>query len=247
MDRNNNRANPPVPSFLAWLYPYKVKKLPLPTKSPAAYYIFQNKIFLTIVNWIFQGMRNMDKADLAGKIMLDILFSVLFAFIIRGDLIFKITVSLLLAHTINWMFNTHFWVFGRFLGITRTPPDRFFPFIRNVLSRVRNDSSVPIVIVIGSISRAQEFKVTSDVDMMFIRRPGLQNAVKAILVTMRERVYAFIGKFPLHLELYDSIESMKKHRMDEEPFLLKDVENVARNWYEKAGMTINASGELTEI
>jgi len=234
---NHDKKLPTVPPFLSWLYPYKIKSLPVNTKSPAAYYLFQNKVSLTIINWLFQGMRRMDETDLVGKIIFEVILYMLFFSILDGPPLYKMTITVLLGHTTNWLVNTHFWVFGRFLGITRTSPDRFLPYIRKVVGRVNKNDSIPVIIVIGSFSRNSRFRVTSDVDIMFIKGAGFLNGVKAALVTIRERAIAFFCKFPLHLELYDCMDSMKRHKADEVPVILKDVDGEARDWYRRKGMT----------
>jgi hypothetical protein len=223
-----------IPRCLSWLFPYKRKGISISTESPVAYYLFQNKISLVFINWLFQGMRGMGTADLIGKITLEIVFIALFTVMLNNNIL----LSFLAAHTLNWLINTHFWDLGRFLGITRTSPDRFFPYLRKLAVRVNKDSALPIVITIGGLSRNRGFKVTSDVDMIFVRREGFNNSFKAVLVTMRERFISFVFKFPLHLELYDNMERMKKHRNDELPIVLKDTEGMAERWYNENGRSI---------
>jgi hypothetical protein len=202
------------------------------------YYLFQNKISLTVINWLFQGIRGMGTADLIGKIVFEVLtFSAIFS-ILRGSGPYSICKALIIAHTINWLINSHFWDLGRFIGLTHTSPGRFFPYLRKIERRINSNSSIPTAIVIGGISRKQGFKTTSDIDLIFIRRRGFKNSVKAVLVTIHERARAFYSKFPLHLELYDSIESMKQHRADEVPIVLKDINSTAKDWYGKDGRTI---------
>jgi|GEM_PF-3784287 len=224
-----------VSPYLSWLFPYKDKKIPLPTDHKFLYYVFQNKISLTFINWLFQGMLGMGYADLTGKIALEVILLTL-SLVALGDLsIYNISIALILSHTVNWLINSHFWDFGRYLGITRTPPERFFPYIHRVVRRINKNRSIYIAIIIGSISRKRELKETSDVDMIFIRGKGLKNAINAVLVTMRERAIAFFYKFPLHLDLYDTIEMTTKHREDETPVVLKDTGDAAKAWYRKAG------------
>lgn len=234
----NNSGTPPVPSFLAWLFPYKRKGFSISTKSPLSYYLFQNKISLIFINWLFQGIKGMGKADLIGKIFFDVLIFIVILFFLNGVGLHRISLALILAHTFNWLINTHFWDVGRFLGITRTSPDRFFPYLQKIKDKIERDGSIPSAIVIGGISRNQGFKTTSDIDMIFIRGRGFKNALKAVLVTIRERARAFFSKFPLHLELYDNMEFMNRHRTDEVPIVLKDINGNVKDWYDKAGRTI---------
>lgn len=180
----------------------------------------------------------MDRADLIGKLALEALVFILVVPFIEGTRGFQILTAFVTAHTVNWLINSHFWVFGRFLGITHTATSRFFPYVQKVVKRVRHNPSVPIVIIIGSISREENFKSTSDVDIMFIKDSGIGNSLHAVLVTFRERLIAFVSKFPLHLELYDNIETMKKHRSDEVPYILKDTHGEANKWYKKEGRKV---------
>lgn len=228
-------GTPSVPSSLAWLFPYKRKGLSISTKSALSYYLFQNKISLIFINWLFQGMKGMGKADLIGKIFFDIMIFAVIFFFIKDEISYRIGSALILAHTANWLINTHFWDFGRFIGITRTPPERFLPYLQKIEDKIRSDGSIPSAIVIGGISRNQGFKTTSDIDMIFIRGKGFNNALKAVLVTIRERTRAFCSKFPLHLELYDSIEFMNRHRTDEVPIVIKDINGEVKDWYGTAG------------
>jgi len=212
------------------------------------YYLFQNKISLTIINWFFQGVKGMGRADLIGKIILEILVFTVALFCFGKTDIYHTGIALLLAHTFNWLINAHFWDFGRFLGITRTPPVRFYHYLQKLEVKIQKHDSVPNVIVIGGISRNQGFKPTSDIDMIFIRDRGFTNALKAVLVTIRERTWAFINKFPLHLELYDRIEHMSKHRTDEIPIVLKDSNAAVGDWYSKSGRaTMKLDGSIKQI
>lgn len=236
-----------VPPWLSWLFPYKKKNLFVSIKSPVYYYLFQNKISLTCINWLFQGMMGMGTADLIGKIVFEALaFTVIF-FILGGSVPYRIGTVLIIAHTLNWLLNANFWVIGRYNGITRTPPSHFSPYLQKIRNRINRYSSIPTAIVIGGITRNKELKTTSDVDLIFIRGRGFKNALKAVLVTISERARAFFSKFPLHLELYDSIEFMKKHRTDEVPIVLKDINGTAKDLYSKAERTIMSLEDCTKF
>lgn len=233
---NNNKIK--VSNSIAWLFPYKRKGLSINTQSTIAYYLFQNKISLTLINWIFQGMRSMGIADLIGKLLLDvILFCLFYAMIIffrDAGHVYYIFIAIVFAHTVNWLLNAHFWDVGRFLGITRTSPERFFPYIRKIMNRVAHSHSIRSVIVIGGVTRNAGFRETSDVDMIFIKEKGIINTINAVYTAVRERAMAFFCKFPLHLELYDNIKNVH-HRIDEVPILLKDDSDLVKNWYNKRG------------
>lgn len=241
MENKKHKATPVVPFYLSWLFPYKKKGIALNSDSPLKYYVFQNKISLIIINWLFQGMRSMGKADLIGKVLLDLILSMIFyiaiSYLFKSRSIFQIVIAFSLAHTLNWLLNSHFWDVGRFIGITRTNTEKFFPYIKKVKERTAGRDSISSIIVIGGIARNAGFRETSDVDMIFIRKRGLYNAVKAALLTIRERIIAFFLRFPLHLELYENIRSVK-HREDEVPILLKDIDEAIKLYYSCHGKQI---------
>ncbi len=222
-----------IPMCLRWFFPYKPKPLPIPIRNVFSYYLFQNKLTLTLINWLFQGMRGMGRADLIGKIVLEIVFFGVTTIFVSGSFGFRVFVALLIAHTLNWFLNSNFWVIGRYIGITRTNPRYFAKYLKGLIRRLQKTSAIDAVIIIGGISREQGIKETSDVDIFFIRQKGLVNAIIAAAVTIKERIYAFFSKFPLHLELYDDISMMDKHRQDEVPYILKDISGIASAYYKK--------------
>ena len=73
--------------------------------------------------------------------------------------------------------------------------------------------------------------------MIYIKEDGVFNGIAAVLITVRERVIAFITKFPLHLELYSRLDDIK-HRDDEVPIVLKDIGGTLRDYYSDAGRSI---------
>jgi hypothetical protein len=221
-----------------WLFPYKPKHFPIPIRHALSYILFQNKITLTLINWLFQGMLGMGRADLTGKIILEIIFFGMAMIFVSGSFGFRAIIALLIAHTLNWVLNSNFWVIGRYIGITRTNPHYFAKYLKGLMRRLEGTSAIDATVVIGGVSREQGIKETSDVDMFFIRKRGLIKAIIAVMVTIKERIYAFFCKFPLHLELYETMTMMDKHRKDEVPYILKDISGIASAYYKKQGRGI---------
>ncbi len=224
-----------VPPFMRFLFPYKEKKLAISSRNPVLFLLLQNKLSLALINWTFQGVRGMGVTDLFGKICIEILIVSVTLILVNGAIIFRLIIALLIAHTFSWFFNSHFWVLGRYLGITRTFPARFPAYLNGLMQRLDNCRAINSVIVIGGASRKQGIKPTSDVDIFFIRSPGFFNGISAVMTTVQERARAFLCKFPLHLEMYDEIETMNKHRKDEMPFVLKDDLGRAADYYSAQG------------
>lgn len=227
-----------IPPCIRWLFPYKVKPLPVPIRNAFSYYLFQNKITLTAINWLFQGMKGMGNSDLIGKIILEVIFFATAFSIVSGTVLYRLAISFVYAHTFNWLFNSHFWVFGRYIGTTRTNIERFPKYLKGVMNRMQNCSAIDSIIVIGGASRQEGVKITSDIDMFFIRNQGFLSILIAMLITFRERFLAFATKFPLDLYLYDKIETMDKHRKDEKAFILKDAYSRASAYYNLQGREV---------
>jgi predicted nucleotidyltransferase len=222
-----------IPSFLKIFFPYKEKRLFWMPKNKILYLLLQNKISIIVMNWIFQGVFGLSKIDLIGKLILECcLFLILFLSL--GNLTSnRLILSFLFAHTVNWIFNTHFWVLGRFIGITRTPTHRFYQYLKNMQNRIRETSGISGVIIIGGASRGEKIRETSDVDIFFIVRESLLSKIKALLFTIKERAIAFLRMFPLDLYLYENVFDMNKHRKDENPFVLFDREGIVKDYYKR--------------
>src|SRR3990172_5412364 len=76
--------------------------------------------------------------------------------------------SFLLAHTLSWLLNTHFFVIGRFVGFTTTPTDKICSYARGIASRSQRCPALLGVAVYGAVARGRGVRATSDVDMRFI-------------------------------------------------------------------------------
>jgi len=182
-------------------------------RNKILYLFMQNKVSIIFINWLFQGIFGLSKIDLVGKIIIEILI-ILIVNVAAGEITFAgVIISILIAHTFNWIFNTHFWVLGRFVGITKTPTHRFYSYLKKMQKRISRN--------------------TSDLDIFLFSQPQLNSKVKAVLFTIKERIIAFLWRFPLDLYLYENLVEMSKHRKDEVPFVLYDTKNIVRAYYEK--------------
>jgi len=202
-------------------------------RNKILYLFMQNKVSIIFINWLFQGIFGLSKIDLVGKIIIEILI-ILIVNVAAGEITFAgVIISILIAHTFNWIFNTHFWVLGRFVGITKTPTHRFYSYLKKMQKRISNANGLIGVIVIGGASRGEKIRNTSDLDIFLFSQPQLNSKVKAVLFTIKERIIAFLWRFPLDLYLYENLVEMSKHRKDEVPFVLYDTKNIVRAYYEK--------------
>ena len=149
------------------------------------------------INWAFQGMLGMDRTDRWFKLGLDAIIT----FGVAGLLIPFVSPwaafagAFLLAHTSNWLFNTHFFVIGRFVGFTATPVERIPAYTRGVGERVAYSPAILAAAVYGAVSRGAGVRTTSDVDVRFIRRPGWGNGLRAACFTFTEARPRLLRRF----------------------------------------------------
>jgi hypothetical protein len=234
--RENSRIE--IPAFMKIFFPYKEKRLFWMPQNRVLYLLLQNKFAIIFINWLFQGIFGMSRIDFFGKIAFEI-FSFSILILLKNKITFtNVILSLLIAHTLNWLFNTHFWVLGRFIGITKTQTHGFYQYLEELQKRITVISGLSGVIVIGGASRGGEIRETSDLDIFFIAKPNLLSKFKALAFTIKERMTAVVFKFPLDLYLYENIAEMSKHRKDEVPFVLYDPQNMVKTFYEKQGRKI---------
>ena len=222
-----------IPSFLKTFFPYKEKKLFWIPNNKILYLLLQNKISILVINWMFQGVFGLSKIDLIGKILLELCMFLTLIISFSNLTVKGVIFSLLFAHTMNWIFNTHFWDIGRYIGFTRTDTGRFYPYLKNIFHRISAQSSLIGAIVIGGASRGEGIKNTSDIDLYFISEKGIKNNIFSFLISVKERSLAFVNKFPLNLCLADDLTVMSKHRNDETPFILFDPQNKVKEFYQK--------------
>lgn len=189
------------------------------------------------INWVFQGILGMDSTDRWFKIGFDAGLAMGVTLILAqfAPLGVAVVCSLLLAHTLNWLVNTHFFVIGRFVGFTSTPVDRIWSYSKGIAERVRGQRALLGVLIYGAVARGEGVRTTSDVDMLFIRRHGWVNAFQAAWVTFIERARAFFARFPLHLDLLDDLRRLGRLREDEKPMLLYDPDGVLQAYYANRG------------
>jgi predicted nucleotidyltransferase len=159
---------------------------------------------LTVSSWLFQGLLYMDKSEKLFKIFLDVLIlTILYASISRYlNPLNSLLISIISAHTVNWIFNGHIYVLIKNLGLTQNRYRDFSKFLEEISSRAEKEGSISLVATFGSIAR-EELTETSDLDVRVVRRSGFSNGIKACFFVLNERSRAFFKHFPLDIYLLD--------------------------------------------
>jgi len=134
-------------------------------------------------------------------------------------------VSILLVHTLFWLFNGHFYVLMRYLNERNNDPMRFLRYIEELYERVKGREFLRAVVGFGSLSRGA-FSPSSDFDVRFLMKPGFGNRVKAFNLCAWERARAFVQGFPLDIYVFELEDLARKIREDEPPIIIRDPEGI---------------------
>jgi predicted nucleotidyltransferase len=226
-----------LPLMLRSLFPYKEKKLYIMPKNPLLYLLFHNKVSVVVINWAMQCMLGMVGVEIVIRLTIELLLILLMLLFIFDLSMKSFILAFLIAHTLNWIFNSHIVCTGRWIGITRTNKEAFFDYVESMRRRLINKKSIDSIILFGGISRGGVFKSTSDLDVRIIARHGLSNQIIACFYTIRERIISTLIWFPLDLYLATDHEQLRKLSKHETHFVIIDNFDAALNYYTTNNMS----------
>ncbi len=178
--------------------------------------------------WAHQGFFYLDRTQRLGRVVFEIVPTVIIAGLV--SMAGKVPLSsvglwiasLMVAHTLNWVFNGNWWagMLFTFPGL-RNPGERATcDYLERMADRLANDRAISGVMIFGSVCRGQ-WHDRSDLDMRLLRRPGWRHGMAGVLVLSRERLLALFARQPLDIYLADDIPFLRKMRRDEQPIFLK--------------------------
>jgi len=193
-------------------------------------------------NWLHQGFLYLDSTERFGRAFYELIPSVILSLFL--SLNFEIpflSLSLWIwvvftIHTINWIVNDNWWACILFtFPQLKNPGERATClYLNGMAERLKNRHSISGVMIFGSISRNQ-WHERSDLDVRFLRKGGVFNGIKAVLITSCERLIAFLVKQPLDVYLADDVTFFKKMRVDEYPIFLKKDDQRLNDFYPTNG------------
>ena len=130
----------------------KRKKLPSFIRHPWLVEFFQSKPGRILSNWVLQGMLYMNPVEVAVKLGLDALLTVLcWALIGRPHSAIGWLAAWLLAHTINWIVNGQPIAMRRHLDWGKNDPRHFIDYIETLERRLRKQSCLAAAASFGSL------------------------------------------------------------------------------------------------
>ena len=178
-------------------------------------------------NWLHQALLYMDRTELLVRVLIEIgifvgLLYPLSLFLQSGIFDWRaLTLSFILVHTVNWIINGNWWALMMFTfpGIRNAGEKATCEYLSVMTVRLKRSQSIAALAVYGSPARGQ-WHDKSDLDLRILREKGFFHGLTAAVITMRERLIAFISGQPVDLFLADSPQFLMKMRKDEKPIVL---------------------------
>ena len=182
-------------------------------------------------NWLLQGMRYMNAYEIGLKLTLDVLLALVMVWVFGWwDKPGMVLVSLLLAHSLNWILNGHFFVLMRYVYPVPKTSDEFDRYVSRLKRRAEGTATIDGVAIYGSYCRGQLHEF-SDLDVRVIVHGGFRNGLEGAWFCMRERFVAFFAVFPLDIYCCVGTSCLDRLRDDELPVILQDRSGILADRY----------------
>lgn len=203
----------------AVLFQIHKKKLPGVLLKMPGHNLLRLGGFIAIAAWIFQGMRYMDWRETLLKLVLD-------AFLIVGGVFLGLPwwLAVMIAHSLNFMFNGQLLAMFTHMGATDISPMFFLEETLRWAERLEKHPCVGSALAFGSLT-CGEYKQTSDIDLRLVPAPGKWNFWCCVLLAFKMRCIAFIRSYPLDLYVFSLPVLSQKMRTDEPPVLLSGTDD----------------------
>jgi predicted nucleotidyltransferase len=187
-------------------------------------FLLHSRVTALAMHWTFQNMLNMDRTELSCKLILDIFLTLVFASLLSIwlPLMAAIIAGLLLAHTLNFLFNGQIFVVLKHFGDVSHELSEHECYLEAVKDRLRREPSIRWAAVYGSMTRG-ELKTTSDLDIRLIRYSGFINGIRACWFALHERSHAHLNRYPIDILVFDSPRLLSRLREDERPLVIYDA------------------------
>ncbi|PHS73128.1 MAG: hypothetical protein COB22_02345 [Cycloclasticus sp.] len=217
------------------IQPKKKKEFGWIPKSPLLLKAMQSNAGILIINWAFQGMRGMQSKELSFRIILELIMGTLFYAMIFGsklDVGGALLLSLFMAHSVNWLLNTHLWVCIRYMKFYRRDPDALRDFLCRVSGEIERKRWLKEAVCIGSIGDKEDVTSwRSDIDLRLFFKLGLMNYLRLNFYLIYLRTKALFLIIPLDLYAYNDIEYLKNFKKNEGMLLIKDEQGAITQMY----------------
>lgn len=202
--------------------------------SPTLRALMQSPIGILGINWVFQGMRGMQRKELAFRILLEATIALLtFISLPAGcGTLPRLLLALFIAHSFNWLFNTHLWVCVRYFPIYHRNPEALTTFLEKTEAHLQSTPWIDEAVCIGSVGDSGVIRSTrSDIDLRLVFGTGLINWLRVNALLLRLRTAALLQVIPLDLYAYDNVQALDRFRQDEGLRIVLDRQSKLQSRY----------------
>ena len=164
------------------------------------------------INWLFQGMRGMQRKELSFRLATEAAVATMFGGALAAcgiPWVLAGSAALLGAHTLAFTLNGQAWVAARYLSRFQGDVERVGRFLDETVGRLRDRSWLNEAVIIGSVGRGG-LSPRSDIDLRLVFPPGRLNWTRTNLLLLDLRTRAFLRRVPLDLYAYDAIDTLAR-------------------------------------
>jgi len=208
------------------------KKFNFLKKNSIAEKFFNTFLIIIIINWFFQGIRGMQSKEFIFRIIFELLWIFFFYIVLEINFIF----SIILSHTLFWIFFCQFWVIMRYSSFYSNNINNLNKTYKNLLKKIQKSKYLEKAVIIGSIPKVKQFEHTnSDLDLRFFFSNNINDFLIINFFLFYLRTYAFFKKFPLDVYSYDNFAIFKKFNKKDKILIIKDKNNSIKKYLKKNG------------
>lgn len=203
----------------------KPKNFPFRPRSERLARAMQSCAFILAANWCLQGMRGMDRKELAFRLLAEVLIAVLLACLAATlfQSVAAAAVGLVAAHTLSFTFNGQVWVCARYCRSWRGHPEVLERWLQGLVLELRSLPWLEEAVCIGSRGDGGCVRGDrSDLDLRLVFPPGALAWLRTNLLLLRLRARAFLARVPLDLYAYDAPASLRRFDQRERLLVLLD-------------------------
>lgn len=199
------------------MYAYKPKRFPFTPRHPLLAAAQQSCPVILAVNWVFQGVRGMERKELSFRWLLEALLAAGAAaslLTLGSAPVAAVPIALMAAHTLNFLVNGQVWVCARYCRPWRRAPAALEAFQSGLTRSLRALPWLEEAVVIGSRAQGSEGE-RSDIDLRLVFPAGWRCWLRTNLLLLRLRCRAFLAVVPLDLYAYDSPDALRRFDQSE--------------------------------
>ena len=225
--------------------PPKRKVFPIRPRARWLDRMLQSCVAILAINWVFQGMRGMQRKELTFRIGFGVLIALATGSLLAAaglDMAASVTLAILTGHTANFFLNGQFWVCARYCQGYRGDAGRI---VTATVGLARELAAMPWldeVAFIGSRARGGRPSERSDIDLRLVFPPGLGAWWRVNLLMLRLRMNALREGLPLDLYAYDAPDAFLRFDQDEPLLLAKDTHGRLRRMFAARAVALDGQG-----